>query len=90
MLGLSVDSPPSLRAFSSGMGGVPHPLIADFHPKGETARAFGAYNETRGFAQRSVFIIDPEGVIRWSALYEPPNLPNPSEILEELRRLKGS
>jgi peroxiredoxin len=42
------------------------PLLSDFEPKGEVARSYGAYRKPDGFAERALFVIDPEGVIRWS------------------------
>jgi peroxiredoxin len=44
------------------------PLLSDFEPKGEVARSYGAYRKPDGFAERALFVIDPEGVIRWSYL----------------------
>jgi peroxiredoxin len=44
------------------------PLLSDFEPKGEVARGYGAYRKPDGFAERALFVIDPEGVIRWSYL----------------------
>ena len=34
------------------------PLLADFHPKGEVSRAYGAYLEERGHGNRSLVLID--------------------------------
>ena len=87
-MGISVDSAPSLRAFASGLGGVPHPLLADFHPKGEVLKLYGVYNEETGTARRSVFIIDKEGVIRWFRLYQAGSLPDPNDVLEAIELLK--
>ncbi len=42
------------------------PLLADFEPKGAVARAYGVYNEKAGEADRALFVLDPEGVIRWT------------------------
>jgi peroxiredoxin len=42
------------------------PLLADFEPKGAVARLYGVYNEKSGEAERALFVIDAEGVIRWS------------------------
>jgi peroxiredoxin len=42
------------------------PLLSDFEPKGEVARSYGAYRKPDGFAERALFVIDAEGVIRWS------------------------
>ena len=44
------------------------PLLSDFEPKGEVARAYGVYDEKDGVAQRALFVIDSDGVIRWSYL----------------------
>ena len=85
---MSVDSAPSLRAFSAGLGGVPHPLLADFHPKGAVLQSYSVYNEDTGTARRSVFIIDKEGVIRWSELYQAGSLPNPDDVLGELEKIQ--
>src|SRR6516162_1898690 len=42
------------------------PLLADFEPKGAVARAYGVYDEKAGETERALFVIDSEGVIRWS------------------------
>ena len=39
-------------------------VLSDFWPHGETARAYGAFNETLGCANRFTFVLDPEGVVR--------------------------
>jgi peroxiredoxin len=44
------------------------PLLSDFEPKGEVARAYGVYDGEHGIAQRALFVIDGDGVIRWSYL----------------------
>ncbi len=43
-------------------------LLADFEPKGAVARAYGVYNALEGTTGRALFVIDGEGVIRWSDL----------------------
>ena len=40
-------------------------LLADFHPKGEVSRAYGAYIEDWGTTNRSLVLIDAEGIVRW-------------------------
>src|SRR5438046_9176035 len=42
------------------------PLLADFEPKGAVARAYGVYRPSDGFTERALFVIDADGVIRWS------------------------
>ena len=38
VLGISTDAAPTQKAFSSSIGGVPYPLLGDFHPKGQVAQ----------------------------------------------------
>ena len=83
---MSVDSAPTQRAFATGLGNLPYPLLADFHPKGHVSQLFGIYNEERGVTMRAVIIIDKEGVIRFKRVYTQ-GLPNPAEILDELDKL---
>ena len=78
-----------LGHFATGLGGVPHPLLSDFHPKGTVLQAYGVYNDQSGTARRSVFIIDKAGTVRWSNLYQPGTIPNPDEVLAELVKVKG-
>ena len=85
-MGMSVDSVPTQRAFASGLGNIPYPLLSDFHPKGQVSQLLGIYNEERGTTRRAVLIIDKEGVIRFKKIYDQ-GLPDPKEILEELDKL---
>jgi len=87
VLSASIDTPYSQKAFGTGLGGVRHPILADWHPKGKVASSFGVYNEERGIANRSVFIIDKEGVIRWKKIYTG-GLPDVNELLAEVDKIK--
>jgi peroxiredoxin len=62
---VSTDSSYSQRAFREQLG-VSIPQLSDFEPKAATARAFGAYFESRGTAARALVIVGPDGVVRWS------------------------
>jgi peroxiredoxin len=42
------------------------PLLCDFEPKGAVAKKYGAYREADGFCERALFLVDAQGVIRWS------------------------
>ncbi len=72
ILGASTDSVHSHFAWlntpldRNGIAGVKYPLVADY--KKETARAYGVLDEATGVAQRGLFIIDPEGVLRYSVV----------------------
>ena len=68
LLAISCDSPYSLRVFAD-QEGYTFPLLSDFHPHGEVAQAYGIYDETRGCAVRGTFIIDMEGIVRWTIVY---------------------
>ena len=65
IIGISVDGIWSHLAFSKDRK-LHTPLLADFEPKGAVARLYGVYNEKSGEADRALFVIDDEGVIRWS------------------------
>jgi peroxiredoxin len=70
LYGVSVDNAFSLKAFQSSLG-VSIPLLADFHPKGAVAEAFGVYVPDRGIATRALVMIGPDSIVRWS--YRPPS-----------------
>jgi len=65
LLGVSVDGAWCHIAFAHERK-LRFPLLADFEPKGQVARQFGAYREQDGTSERALFVIDSEGVIRWS------------------------
>ena len=64
LLGISVDHSWAHRAFRKTLG-IEFTLLADFHPKGEVASAYGAYLEDWGTSNRSLVLIDEDGVVRW-------------------------
>jgi len=64
MLGISVDGMFAHKAFQEKLG-IDTPLLADFEPKGEVARAYGAYIEKFGTANRSLVLVDEEGTVEW-------------------------
>jgi peroxiredoxin len=86
LLGISVDSMWSHRAFSDDRN-LRFPLLADFEPKGEVARAYGVYSHQEGTSKRALFVIDAEGVISWSYV-SPPNInPGADGILTALESI---
>jgi peroxiredoxin len=64
LLGVSIDHSWAHRAFRKHLN-LDFTLLADFHPKGEVASRYGAYLDDYGTANRSLVLIDPEGVVRW-------------------------
>jgi peroxiredoxin len=84
LIGISVDSAWSHKAFQE-RNGLSIPLLADFHPKGEVSRAYGAYIEERGHDNRSLVLIGPDGVIKWShASPSPLEIPGANLIFDAL------
>ncbi|MGW4792258.1 peroxiredoxin [Nonomuraea sp. NPDC004297] len=67
LLTVSVDSVFTQRAWADREG-YPFSMLSDFWPHGQVARAYGVFDETKGTARRGTFIIDGEGVIRWSVV----------------------
>src|SRR5262249_22382253 len=63
------------------------PLLADFEPKGAVARAYGVYRQHDGTAERALFVIDSEGVIRWSYVSPVGVAPGADGILTALQAL---
>lgn len=64
-LAISVDGIWCHKAFAENRN-LRFPLLADFEPKGAVARAYGVYDAEKGLAQRALFVLDAEGMIRWS------------------------
>ncbi|MFP5313576.1 MAG: peroxiredoxin [Actinomycetes bacterium] len=67
VLGISVDSKFSLRAYAA-QEGYNFDLLADFWPHGAVAGAYGVFDGDSGMAKRATFIIDAEGRIRYSVV----------------------
>jgi peroxiredoxin len=44
------------------------PLLSDFEPKGAVSKIYGVYDEKGGHSERALFVVDGEGIIRWSYL----------------------
>ncbi len=65
VLAISCDPMFSLRAFAD-QDGLNFPLLSDFWPHGEVARAYDVFNEATGAARRSSYVIDKQGLVRWS------------------------
>jgi peroxiredoxin len=86
LIGISVDGVWCHEAFSKDHN-LHFPLAADFEPKGEVARAYGAYRSEDGISERALFVIDANGVIAWS--YRSPISINPGAdgILQALENL---
>jgi peroxiredoxin len=88
LLGISVDGAWCHRAYSEHRN-LHFPLLADFEPKGEVARSYGAYLFDAGVAARALFVLDGEGVVRWSHLSPTAINPGADGILRALEQLSA-
>lgn len=92
LLGISVDGVWSHLAFARDRN-LHFPLLADFEPKGEVARAYQVYRAEDGTSERALYVIDGEGFVHWS--YVSPVGVNPGadgilRALEDLQQASGS
>ena len=87
LLGISVDSTWCHQAFAESRH-IHFPLLADFEPKGRVSQAYGAYDEAGGYSQRALFVLDEQGIIRWSYLSPEGQNPGADGILEALDALQ--
>jgi len=83
LVGISVDSSDSHRVFREQLN-LEMPLLADFHPKGEMAKAYGVYSEKYGRSARALFLVDEDGVIRWAYESHPLKVPGANLIFDAL------
>lgn len=87
VLGISVDGVWCHAAFAHDRK-LHFPLLADFEPKGAIARLYGAYRDADGTSERALFVIDKDGVIRWSYLSPVAVNPGADGILDALEQLQ--
>jgi peroxiredoxin len=84
LYGVSTDASPSQTAFREKLG-VSIEQLSDFEPKGAASKAFGAFFEPGGMANRALVITDADGIVRWSHLAaNPGELPGVGLIFDGL------
>jgi peroxiredoxin len=86
LLGISVDGAWCHLAFAQDRH-LHFPLLADFEPKGHVARLYGVYRSDDGTSERALFVIDGNGVIRWSYVSPVGVNPGADGILRALESL---
>jgi peroxiredoxin (alkyl hydroperoxide reductase subunit C) len=89
LIGVSVDSSWAHNAFRKQLG-ISIPLLSDFEPKGEVIRSYGAYLEPVGHGNRSLVLVDEEGIVRW--VHESPTpleIPGANLIFDALAATEG-
>ena len=68
VLGISIDTIPTIKAWAKSLGGISYPLVSDFWPHGLTALKF-AVLRGEGFTERAIFIIDKKGTMAYATTY---------------------
>ncbi|MBV7698412.1 peroxiredoxin [Streptomyces sp. TRM70350] len=86
VLAVSNDSIHTLRVFAE-QEGFEYPLLSDFWPHGEVSRAYGVFDEDKGCAVRGTFVIDKEGVVRWTVVNGLPDARDLNEYVKALDTL---
>lgn len=86
LIGISVDGVWCDEAFAAERK-LHFPLLSDFQPKGAVARSFGVYREKEGTTERALFVIDADGIVRWSDVSPIGINPGADGILEALESL---
>src|ERR1043166_10298205 len=87
VLGISVDSVPCNKAWAKSLGGLTYDLLSDFEPKGEVAKAYGAYRAGDGISERALFIVDKEGKLAYKDIHDIGDQPDNEDLFEVLRKL---
>jgi peroxiredoxin len=83
VLGISVDSAWSHKAFAEKMG-IKYPLLADFQPRGAIGEKFGVYLADKGITGRAIAIVGTDGKIAWFKQYDIPTVPDMNEVAQAL------
>lgn len=89
LVGISVDNVWSHIAFAKDRK-LNFPLLSDFEPRGRISQKFGAYDQKVGESVRALFVLDENGVVRWSYLSPYGVNPGADGILTALEKIKGS
>ena len=87
VLGISVDSIPSHVAWAKSLGGITYDLLADFHPKAEVAKSYGAYRDGDGIAERALFIVDKEGKVAYIDIHDISDQPDNEDLFDVLKKM---
>lgn len=94
VLAISTDTIYSAREWAKLLGGVSYPLLSDFWPHGAVAKKYGVLRENferlNGHNSRSVFIVDPQGIVRYIDIRPKNEVHDTGELIEALRRIAAS
>ncbi|TET99168.1 MAG: peroxiredoxin, partial [Candidatus Stahlbacteria bacterium] len=80
-VGVNVDPIPSKKAWAGELGIKNTKLLSDFWPHGEVAKKYGIFREKEGFSERANIIIDENGKVIFTKVYDINQLPDIEEII---------
>jgi peroxiredoxin len=83
VLAISCDPVYALRQFAD-TDGLNFPLLSDFWPHGKVARAYDVFDDVLGCPQRSSYVVDRDGVLRWAVHNPSPSARNLDDLLRHL------
>jgi peroxiredoxin len=86
VVAVSVDSSFANKVWAEQQG-FTFPILSDFWPHGAVAQAYGVFNDVAGRALRGTFVIDKNGVVRWSVVNAIPDAREHSEYAKALAAL---
>ena len=87
LIGISVDSVPTLSEWTKQTGELWFPVISDFWPHGAAAKSYGVL-KADGTAERALFIIDRQGIIRYIDVHDINTMPRLEDLSKELEKLQ--
>jgi peroxiredoxin len=86
LIGISVDGVWCHLAFEKDRG-FHFTLLSDFEPKGKVAKQYGVYRDQDGTTERALFVVDDEGVVRYSFVSPVGVNPGAAGILKTLHAM---
>lgn len=86
LLAVSCDSMFTQKVFAEKEG-LEYPVLSDFWPHGDVAKAYGVFNEEKGCAVRGTFVIDKQGVVRWTVVNGLPDARDLNDYVKALGAL---
>jgi len=86
LFAVSTDPVFALRAYAD-QEGITFPLLSDFWPHGAVAKAYGVFSEEVGIALRGSFLVDRDGVVRWTVVNDIPDARDVDEYKKAIASL---
>ena len=84
VVGISVDSVPTKKAWTAYLGTTKLRLLADFWPHGLVSDEYEVLRQMVGYAERANIIVDENGIITFVRKYAPGEVPDIEEIVRAL------